>query len=84
MSLVIKRALEFGSDIDRVWRALTDPSEIGKWFSDRAEFDATPGSLGWEYKDGPAFCGQALKVCTDAAAAQFIDELPGRSDLRRC
>ena len=47
MSLVITRALEFGSDIDRVWRALTDPSEIAKWFSDRAEFDATPGSLGW-------------------------------------
>jgi uncharacterized protein YndB with AHSA1/START domain len=47
MSLVITKALEFSSDIERVWRALTDPREIAKWFSDRAEFDPTPGSLGW-------------------------------------
>ncbi len=47
MSLVITRALELSSDIDCVWRALTDPSEIAKWFSDRAEFDARPGSFGW-------------------------------------
>ena len=47
MSGVIKRALEFSSDIERVWKALTDPSEIAKWFSDRAEFDPRPGSLGW-------------------------------------
>ena len=47
MSGIIKRALEFSSDIERVWKALTDPSEIAKWFSDRAEFDPRPGSLGW-------------------------------------
>ena len=47
MSLVIEKALEFSSDIERVWKALTDPREIAKWFSDRAEFDPRPGSLGW-------------------------------------
>ncbi len=47
MSGVITRALELSSDIERVWKALTDPSEIAKWFSDRAEFDPQAGSLGW-------------------------------------
>ena len=47
MSLVITKALEFSCDIERVWRALTDPNEIAKWFSDRAQFDPNPGSLGW-------------------------------------
>ena len=47
MSGVITRALEFSSDIERVWKALTDPSEIAKWFSDRVEFDPRPGSPGW-------------------------------------
>lgn len=47
MSRVITRTFEFSSHIERVWRALTDPDEIGKWFSDRAEFDPRPGSLGW-------------------------------------
>ena len=47
MSGVITRALEFSADIERVWKALTDPREIAKWFSDRAEFDPLPGSFGW-------------------------------------
>ena len=47
MSEIITRALEFSSDIERVWKALTDPSEIAKWFSDRVEFDPRPGSPGW-------------------------------------
>jgi len=47
MNLIITKTLEFGSDIERVWRAITDPSEIAKWFSDSAEFDPRPGSLGW-------------------------------------
>ena len=46
MSEIITRALEFSSDIERVWKALTDPSEIAKWFSDRVEFDPRPGSPG--------------------------------------
>ncbi len=47
MSGVITKRLEFRSDLERVWSALTDPNEIAKWFSDRAEFDLQPGSLGW-------------------------------------
>ena len=47
MSLIINRKLEFSADIGRVWKAITDPNEIAKWFSDRVEFDPRPGSLGW-------------------------------------
>ncbi len=47
MSGVITRTLEFSCDIERVWKALTDPGELAKWFPDRAEFDPSPGSLGW-------------------------------------
>ncbi len=47
MSLVITKTLEFSTDIDRVWKAITDQSEIAKWFSDRVEFDPQPGALGW-------------------------------------
>ncbi len=44
---VITRTLEFSAEIERVWKALTDPNELAKWFPERAEFDPRPGSLGW-------------------------------------
>jgi len=47
MSRVITRTLEFNAEIERVWKALTDPNELAKWFPDRADFDPRPGSLGW-------------------------------------
>jgi uncharacterized protein YndB with AHSA1/START domain len=47
MELIVTKTLELSSEIDRVWEAITDPDEIAKWFSDRAEFDARTGSLGW-------------------------------------
>ena len=47
MTLVIERRLELSSDIERVWKALTDPNELAKWFPDRAGLDPRPGGSGW-------------------------------------
>lgn len=47
MSHVITRRLELDSDIEDVWKALTDPAELARWFPDRADFDTRPGSIGW-------------------------------------
>ena len=44
---VITRRLELSAEIERVWKALTDPNELAKWFPERAEFDPRPGTLGW-------------------------------------
>ena len=44
---VITRRLELSAEIERVWKALTDPNELAKWFPERAEFDPQPGTLGW-------------------------------------
>jgi uncharacterized protein YndB with AHSA1/START domain len=47
----IERTLEFDAAPDRVWRALTDPAELVRWFPQRAEWDLRPGGEGvffWE------------------------------------
>lgn len=36
-TLVIEKTLEFAAPVDRVWRALTEPSELARWFPDRVE-----------------------------------------------
>ena len=41
---VITRRLELSAEIERVWKALTDPNEHSKWFPERAEFDQSGGS----------------------------------------
>lgn len=41
----------------RVWRALTEPKELARWFPDqRADFEATPGAEGrWVWKNHGSF-----------------------------
>jgi len=39
----IERTLTFTASRDRVWRALTDPAELGRWFPDRVDLDPIPG-----------------------------------------
>lgn len=51
MSLEIRRTLELAADPRRVWDALTDPAELGRWFPDEADLRAAAGSDGafvWE------------------------------------
>jgi len=42
----IERTLELPAPPERVWTAITDPVELGKWFPDRAELDLRPGGDG--------------------------------------
>lgn len=46
MDWVIERTVELPAAPDRVWRALTDPNELAKWFPDEAVVDLRPGGRG--------------------------------------
>lgn len=43
---VIERTLEFEASIERVWRAITDPTELSQWFGDETQLELVPGSDG--------------------------------------
>ncbi|MCG8469992.1 MAG: SRPBCC domain-containing protein [Gemmatimonadetes bacterium] len=44
----ITRTLELAAEPSRVWRALTEPAELGAWFPDRVEgLEPTAGAEGW-------------------------------------
>jgi len=47
----IERTLPLSAAPERVWRAITDPAELSRWFPQRAEWDLRPGGEGvffWE------------------------------------
>jgi uncharacterized protein YndB with AHSA1/START domain len=48
----IERRLDLHATPERVWRALTESSEIASWFSERADLPAVPGREGWLEWDG--------------------------------
>jgi uncharacterized protein YndB with AHSA1/START domain len=55
----IRRELTLQAPRDRVWRALTDPAELVRWFPTRsAELDLRPGGalrLSWEHDGDEGF-----------------------------
>ena len=40
----IERATDLPQDVDRVWAALTDPAEFGRWFSQEASWELAAGA----------------------------------------
>jgi uncharacterized protein YndB with AHSA1/START domain len=47
----IERTIQLKSAVDRVWKAITDPMELSRWFGDATELDLRPGGDGafsWE------------------------------------
>jgi uncharacterized protein YndB with AHSA1/START domain len=48
----IERELELAASPDRVWRALTESTEVAAWFSQRAEIPTHEGGIGWLEWDG--------------------------------
>lgn len=51
MTEAIEKRLELNAPVERVWKAISDPAEISRWFSDRCEWDLRPGGRGvfdWE------------------------------------
>ena len=43
---IIEKKLHFDAPVERVWQAITDPSEISKWFGDETHLTLTPGADG--------------------------------------
>jgi uncharacterized protein YndB with AHSA1/START domain len=47
----IERTLELAAPRARVWRAISDPEELSRWFPQRASWELRPGGIGtfsWE------------------------------------
>ena len=47
----IERTMEFEASPERVWRAITDPVELSKWFGHETDLELVPGYEGamtWE------------------------------------
>nr|NIP81389.1 hypothetical protein [Gemmatimonadota bacterium]NIQ56754.1 hypothetical protein [Gemmatimonadota bacterium]NIU76937.1 hypothetical protein [Gammaproteobacteria bacterium]NIX46304.1 hypothetical protein [Gemmatimonadota bacterium]NIY10631.1 hypothetical protein [Gemmatimonadota bacterium] len=47
MSNVVEKTLELSVGPERVWRALTDPTELARWFPDEVDLTGAVGSAGW-------------------------------------
>ncbi|MGJ8664639.1 MAG: SRPBCC domain-containing protein [Marinicella sp.] len=43
----INRQLNIKAPIGKVWKAITDPSQLSQWFGQAAEFELTIGAVGW-------------------------------------
>jgi uncharacterized protein YndB with AHSA1/START domain len=43
----VERDVVIEAPIDVVWRTITEPDEIAKWFADRVELDLVPGGQGY-------------------------------------
>lgn len=48
----VERTLELDAPPDRVWRAISDPAELARWFPQRATWDLRPGGEGTFWWDG--------------------------------
>ncbi len=47
----VEKVLELDVPVEQVWRAITDPAELARWFGDEAEVDLRPGgdaAMKWE------------------------------------
>ena len=43
----IRRTYALSSPVERVWRAFSEPSELGAWWAGSAEIEIQPGFTGW-------------------------------------
>ncbi len=48
----IERTLELKASPERVWRAISDPAELSRWFPTHAELEVRPGGDGRFHFDG--------------------------------
>ena len=46
---VVEKRVEFDAPVERVWRAITEPAELARWFGEEAELDLRPGGDGSMY-----------------------------------
>ena len=50
--LAIERIIELSVPRERVWRAITEPEELARWFLQKAEWELEPGHEGLFTWDG--------------------------------
>ena len=43
----IEREVEIEAPMDVVWRTITKPDQISRWFADRVELELKPGGRGY-------------------------------------
>lgn len=43
----VEKTLRLSASPERVWRAITDPAELGRWFPEEAELTPSVGASGW-------------------------------------
>jgi uncharacterized protein YndB with AHSA1/START domain len=43
---VVEKRVEIRASLAEVWRAITDPSELSRWFGQKAELELRPGAEG--------------------------------------
>lgn len=42
----IDREMEFSAPVERVWKAISDPEELSRWFGDETRLELKPGAEG--------------------------------------
>lgn len=65
---VIERDIEIAAPIEVVWRTITEPEQIRRWFSDAAEIEAHQGAAGTLTFEGDR-TGEPLVVNITVVAA---------------
>jgi len=44
---LIEREIVIDAPVEVVWRTITEPDQIARWFADKVDLDATPGTTGY-------------------------------------
>jgi uncharacterized protein YndB with AHSA1/START domain len=61
--LRIEREVDIEAPVEVVWRTITEPDEITRWFADRVELELKPGGLGYlGFDRGGEHTGTAIVV----------------------
>jgi len=47
----VEKVLDFQASPERVWKAISDPTELSRWFGDRTELELRPGGSGTMFWD---------------------------------
>lgn len=59
-NLLIQREVAIDAPVEVVWRTITDPDQMSRWFADRVELVAEPGAHGYLHfgdQGGPIVVG---------------------------
>lgn len=65
--LAIERIIELSVPRERVWRAITEPEELARWFPQKAEWELEPGREGvftWDGHGGYRIRVEAVEAPT--------------------